>query len=774
MDCAEHITLRGLVQGVGMRPTVWRLAQRHAVRGWVANDGGGVAMHVAGRREDLDAFVHAVIAEAPPLARIERIERVPGAPLPAGSGFVIAPSRHAQAGRRAGIVPDAATCADCLHELRDAGQRRWRYPFTNCTHCGPRLSITASIPYDRATTTMRSFVMCADCAREYADPADRRFHAQPIACPACGPRVRLDAAPPAHAGDAGGGDAIDVAAALIARGAIVAIKGLGGWQLACDAADANAVARLRARKRREGKPFALIVRDLDVLRRWCRVSADEAMLLASPAAPIVILDRRADAPPLAPGVAPALATLGAMLPAAPLHHLLLAGFEHPLVLTSGNTSDEPQAIDDADARVRLAPIADAWLGHDRGIQRRLDDSLARVVAGVPRVLRRARGIAPAPLPLPPGFAQAPPVLALGGELKNSFCLLQDGEAIVSHHIGDLDDAATRADFVRALGDYAALFAHRPQRLAADLHPDSAAAAHAESIARARRIGLVRVQHHHAHVASCMAENGWPRDAGEVLGITLDGFGWGADGTAWGGEFLAADYRRCERVASLQPVPLPGGDACAREPWRNTYAQLVAAGFAAEDAGSDLQRFLATRPLAVLDRMLAAGVNCPRSSSCGRLFDAVAAAAGVCREQLLYEGQAAVELEALVERNAPPGAGYPFALAFGEGLPTIVPRPMWQALLADLHAGAGAATIAAHFHDGLAAALAAMAGELHARMPARFGAIALSGGVFQNRVLLERLLARLAASGLPVLTHRHVPCHDGGLALGQAVVAAALA
>ncbi|HET9976367.1 MAG TPA: carbamoyltransferase HypF [Burkholderiaceae bacterium] len=771
MDCAERITIRGLVQGVGFRPSAWRLAQRHHVRGWVANDALGVAMHVAGQREDLDAFVHALVAEAPPLARIEHVEREPAALLPADAGFVIAPSSGASAGHRSGVVPDAATCAECLRELRDPRQRRYRYPFTNCTHCGPRLSIVSAIPYDRVTTTMRGFAMCADCAREYADPGDRRFHAQPIACPACGPRVRLE---PGAAGDP-----IDAAAALIDGGAIVAVKGLGGYQLACDAANAAAVARLRRGKRREGKPFALIVRDLEVLRRWCRVSLAEQALLEGAAAPIVILDRRADAPPLAPAVAPGIGTLGAMLPATPLHHRLLERFDRPLVLTSGNLSDEPQCISDDDVRERLAGIADAWLAHDRGIERRLDDSVLRVVAGAPRLLRRARGFAPAPLRLPPGFEDAPPVLAVGGELKNTFCLLQGGEAIVSHHIGDLDDAATLADFVRALGDYEALFEHRPQRLAADLHPDSLAGRHAEALAEAGSIPLVRVQHHHAHVASCLAEAGWPLDAGLVLGIALDGLGFGADGTPWGGEFLAADYRRCERLAALQPVAMPGGDACAREPWRNTYAHLTAAigwqRFAVDHAGSDLQRFLAAQPLAMLDSMLAADINSPRASSCGRLFDAVAAAAGIRRERVLYEGQAAIEFEACVDRMGPiADDGYPFSLAFGDGLPTIVHRPMWQALLADLRDGAGTATIAARFHNGLAAALAAMAGELLARAPGRFHAIALSGGVFQNRVLLERLLPRLAALGLPIVTHRHLPCHDGGLSLGQATVAAALA
>jgi hydrogenase maturation protein HypF len=771
MDYAERITIRGLVQGVGFRPNVWRLAQRHRVRGWVANDARGVALHVAGLREDVDAFVRAIVEEAPPRARIEHLAREPAPLLPTHDTFVIAASTHSRGAARAGIGPDTATCADCLRELRDPAERRWQYAFTNCTQCGPRLSIVAAIPYDRAATTMRDFAMCADCAREFADPSDRRFHAQPIACPACGPRVCID--------PGSEGDPIDAAAALIERGGIVAVKGLGGWQLACDAANENAVARLRQRKRREGKPFALIVRDLAVLRRWCTVAADEQALLESAPAPIVVLDRSAGAPPLASAVAPGIATYAAMLPATPLHHRLLERFERPLVLTSGNSSDEPQCIDDDDAHTRLAGIADAWLGHDRGIQRRLDDSVQRVVAGVPRMLRRARGVAPAPLRLPPGFEHTPPVLAVGGELKNTFCLLRDGEAIVSHHIGDLDDAAARADFVRAVNDYTALFEHRPRCIAADLHPDSIAGHHAEALAASEDIPVVRVQHHHAHIAACLAENGWPLDAGAVLGIALDGLGFGADGTPWGGEFLCADYRRCERVASLAPVAMPGGDACAREPWRNAYAHLAASigwpNFVAGFAGSPLHRMLAAKPLAGIDGMLAAGINSPRASSCGRLFDAVAAAAGIRAECVLYEGQAAIEFEAAVDRSAAEGgAGYPFALAFGDGMPTIGYRPLWQALLADLQRGAPVASIAARFHDGLAAALAAMAGESLARTPGRFAAVALSGGVFQNRVLLEGLLPQLARFGVPVLTHRHLPCHDGGLSLGQAVVAAALA
>jgi hydrogenase maturation protein HypF len=773
-EVAERIRVCGLVQGVGFRPTTWRLAHRYRVRGWVANDAGGVSMHIAGLRADVDAFVRALRDEAPPLARIDGLDREATAVMPDERNFVIAPSNGAPAIARGGIVPDAATCATCMRETLDPTQRRHRYPFTNCTHCGPRLSIVRSIPYDRATTTMQCFPMCQDCIREYTSVQDRRFHAEPIACPACGPQVWLE-----RGGEPLAGEAIAGAAALIDKGFIVGIKGLGGFQLACDAGGEAVVARLRAAKHRVGKPFALMVRDMDVLRRWCHMSRDEEALLASPAAPIVVLERRPDAPALASGIAAGISTLGVMLPNTPLHHLLLQGFERPIVLTSGNLTDEPQCIDDSDARTRLGAMADAFLRHDRKIARRVDDSVQRIVAGVPRVLRRARGFAPASLRLPRGFESAPSVLALGGELKNTFCLLRDGEAILSHHIGDLDDAATHADFLRALQDYRSLFEHRPSRIAVDLHPDALSTQHGEALAGSGHLPLIRVQHHHAHIASCLADNGWPLDGAPVLGIALDGFGFGADGVAWGGEFLRADYRRCERVGSLQPVPMPGGDRCASEPWRNTYAHLVGAigwpRVAAAHAGLELVRFLRSRPLSTLDSMMAARVNSPLSSSCGRLFDAVAAATGVCREQVSYEGQAAIELEALVGTSTAQHGGYPFSLDFDVPLPTIGYAPLWQALLADLEDAAPAPRIAARFHAGLASALARMAAALLERerdCHPGFAALALSGGVFQNRVLVEALLPVLAKLDLPVLTQHQLPCHDGGLALGQAVIAAA--
>ena len=766
---AEWIRVRGLVQGVGFRPTVWRLARQCGLRGSVANDGQGVNIHVCGSAASISDFVESLVSQAPPLARIEHVERQPTDALPAEAEFRIVPSRATPV--HTGIVPDAATCRACQQEIAEPGARRHRYPFTNCTHCGPRLSIIEAIPYDRRETTMRAFRLCPACEAEYRDPADRRFHAQPIACPACGPRAWLE---PFDVGT----DVLETTCTLLLRGGIVAIKGLGGFQFACDATDEAAVARLRRGKRRERKPFALMARDLGVVRRYCTVTPQEEALLRSPAAPVVIMPAGARGERLAPGVAPGIFTLGFMLPNTPLHHLILRGVDRPIVLTSGNLSDEPQCISNAEAVRRLGGIADHVLLHDRDIAWRIDDSVIRVMAGGPRILRRARGHAPAPLPLPDGFAHAPPVLAMGGELKTTFCLLREGQAILSHHMGDLEDALTLADYIRSIGRYCALFEHAPRIIAVDRHPEYVSTKLGQERAKAG-LALVEVQHHHAHVAACMAENGVPLDAGPVLGIALDGIGFGLDGTLWGGEFLLADYRGFQRLATLKPVAMPGGARAVHEPWRNTYAHLASGmgwdRFAELHAGTELHDFLAAKPRALLDGMIGRHVNSPLASSCGRLFDAVAAAAGLCRDQAQYEGQAAVEFEALVD----PGAlqdederlAYPFAMGRlpASSIRCLELLPMWQALLADLGRGETVPVIAARFHKGLAIALARMVGVLRAE--ADVTTVALSGGVFQNKVLLEQVIERLERQGLRVLAHRKVPANDGGLALGQAVIAA---
>lgn len=762
---AELLRVRGLVQGVGFRPAVWRLAHRLGLRGWVANDGDGVAIKLSGPAVSIDRFVAGLRADPPKLARIDRIERVPGVPSPDDTGFRITGSISTRP--RTGIVPDAATCPECLADVLDAAGRRYRYPFTNCTHCGPRLSIIEAIPYDRRATTMRMFPMCAACTAEYRDPADRRFHAQPIACDACGPRAWLEAA--------GGRPAtlVDPAdtAALLLRGDIVAIKGVGGFQLACDATNPDAVARLRDRKHRPGKPLALMARDIEVARTYCALTDQDVALLQSPAAPIVIATAGRG---VAANVAPGIATLGIMLPNTPLHHLLLQRIDRPIVLTSGNLSDEPQCIDNADARDRLGQIADFFLMHDRDIARRVDDSIVRVMAGEPRILRRARGYAPAPIPLPDGFADAPPILAMGGELKVAFCLLADGQAILSHHMGDLENPRTFADYVQSIDAYQTLFQQKPDIVAVDCHPDYLST----KLGRGRGANVVEVQHHHAHIAACLADNHVPISAQPVIGIALDGLGMGLDGTLWGGEFLLADYRSFQRLGTLKPVALPGGSRAVREPWRNTYAHLMAAmgwpRFAKDYGGTELYAFLAEKPRATLDGMIAAWVNSPRASSCGRLFDAVAAAAGICRDRNEYEGQAAAEFEALVDQVALTHAdgclAYPFAITRLQpgNLPCIEPAPMWQALLDDLIMDTPVPVIAARFHKGLAAAIVRMVDAIRGSVTT----VVLSGGVLQNRVLLELLTGRLVAGGMRVLTHTQVPANDGGLALGQAVIAAA--
>ena len=796
---SEAIRVRGLVQGVGFRPTVWRLAERYGVGGWVTNDGDGVSILACGSVGALQAFVTALQREAPPLSRIDAIERVAARALPAGTPFRILESRATTV--HTGVVPDAATCADCVTEVFDPGARRYRYPFTNCTRCGPRLSIIEALPYDRAATTMRGFTLCGQCEIEYHDPRDRRFHAQPVACERCGPQLQLT--------DADGRDvelaplsrldAIDAAATLLQRGRIIAIKGLGGFQLACDACDEAAVSRLRQQKRRERKPFALMARDLAVIRRYCPVSASAAALLGSPAAPIVLLERQPPADGragghcgrdgdgrLAAGLAPGLNTLGFMLPNTPLHHLLLARMDTPLVLTSGNLSEEPQCIGNDEARRRLGGIADGFLLHDRDVARRVDDSVTRFVAGEPRLLRRARGYAPAPIRLGAGFERAPPLLAMGGELKSTFCLLRDGAAVLSHHIGDLEEARTQADYRRAIEQYLQLFEHRPALIAVDLHPEYLSRKLGQELAERGALEIVAVQHHHAHVAACMAENGVGLDAPAVLGVALDGLGYGDDDALWGGEFLLADYRQYRRLGSFMPVAMPGGMRAIHEPWLNTYAQLTAtigwealAGAATSDGEPlELVRFLAAKPRGLLDAMIARGINSPRASSCGRLFDAVAAALGVCRERALYEGQAATELEALIDRRALECESDELAYPFGTsrqhpaGPLCLTTAPMWRALLADLHCSTPAPVIAARFHKGLAIAVAAMAQRLcraHA-----VETVALCGGVFQNSVLLDQSIQRLRCGGSSVLTHRHVPANDGGLSLGQAAVAAARA
>jgi hydrogenase maturation protein HypF len=774
-DLAEQTTdtrsirVRGLVQGVGFRPTVWRLAHDCGVNGDVRNDGDGVLIHACGLSSVLDRFVESLWDNSPPLARIDEIVQAPFDGIIAHDGFHIAQSDATQIST--GIVPDAATCPDCLRELMDPADRRFHYPFTNCTHCGPRLSIVRGIPYDRASTSMAGFALCEDCRREYEDPADRRFHAQPNACAKCGPQVvLLDR----DGGRVGSEDAIERSAALLAAGAIVAIKGLGGIHLACDAGNAASVALLRQRKHRDKKPLALMARDLEQVRDYCRVDAEEAAALTGPAAPIVILD--ALRPDLLPdAIAPGQRRWGFMLPYSPLHHLLMAGLGRPIVLTSGNLSDEPQCTDNAEALDRLKGIADAFLLHDRPIENRIDDSVVRRMGDRIQILRRGRGYAPGHIPLPPGFADHPPLLALGGELKNTFCLLKDGHAILSQHMGDLEDARTYADYQHNIALYRTLFDHAPSALAVDQHPEYLSSKLGHRWAAEEQLPLIEVQHHHAHIAACLADNAVGLDDGPAIGVALDGLGFGDDGTLWGGEILLADYLDCQRLAHLKPVAMPGGAQAMREPWRNTCAQLLAAfgdeASAQLDDATALKYLFDDKPIHTIRQMIAKGINAPLASSTGRLFDAVAAAVGLAPSRASYEGEAAMALESAIDAEGLQAASpYLFQVGTMSGRMVLDPKPCWEGLIGDLRQRVARGIIAARFHRGLAQALVAMAIDLAARTGV--ARVALSGGVFQNRILFDLVQDGLCDAGLQVLAHRQVPANDGGLALGQAAIAAA--
>jgi len=748
-----RLRVRGVVQGVGFRPFVYGLAVERGLAGFVGNDADGVFAELEGAAAAVESALVALREGPPPLAVVEAVE-VEGVSPRGGGGFAIVESPSA-ATRRTLVSPDTATCGACLAELFDPGDRRYRYPFLNCTNCGPRYSIVTDVPYDRPNTTMAGFDLCAACAAEYHDPADRRFHAQPTCCPACGPRLRLSA-PGGQAQPGAGDDAVVAeAAARLVRGEVLAIKGIGGYHLAVLAADEAAVAALRARKHREERPFALMAADLDAARALGEVDDTAAALLAGPRRPIVLLARRPDAP-VAPSVAPGSRELGVMLPYTPLHHLLAEALPGPFVLTSGNRSDEPIAYRDDEAAERLAPIADGLLTHDRPIHMRVDDAVTRAWRGGELLVRRARGYAPQPVPLSPAAPRH--VLACGAELKHTFCLARDRHAFVSPHIGDLENYETLRSFTEGVGHLSRLFDVDPVVVAHDLHPEYLSTKHAVDL---EGVALTGVQHHHAHIASCLADAG---EAGPVLGVAYDGLGLGSDGTIWGGELLAADLTGFERVGHLATVALPGGEAAIREPWRMAAAWAEAAYDGAPP------------PLAVAERhaerwgavtaLARRGVQAPATSSVGRLFDAVAALAGV-RDVITYEGQAAIELEQAAD---PGGRGaYPLPLLDGPPL-RLDGGALVRAVVDDLTRGASVGEVAARFHDGLAAGTVAACVALRERTG--LSTVALSGGVFQNLRLLGAVVDGLAEQGFGVLVHERVPANDGGISLGQAAVAAA--
>lgn len=778
----SRIHISGVVQGVGFRPFVFSLATRLGLAGWVRNTSAGVDIEVDGPPEDLQAFTAALSSEAPPLARIDQFEAF-SIPAQGFAGFTIV---HSEAidGAFQPISPDMCTCPDCLRELFDPEDRRYRYPFINCTNCGPRFTIIQDIPYDRPNTTMADFKLCRECAAEYQDPHDRRFHAQPVACPKCGPQIWLEIPTPGgKTPDYCGDVALLQAQRLLNAGKIVAVKGLGGFHLACDAGDPAAVEELRRRKLRAGKAFAVMFASLNEVERHCQVSPEERALLTSRERPIVILEKK-DTSPLPDSLAPRQHTIGGMLPYTPLHYLLFAA--HPLaepgelppqvlVMTSGNLSEEPIATHNQEARERLAGLADAFLMHDRPIQTRCDDSVMRSavlpgrLASILLPVRRSRGYAPFPVRLP---WDSIPLLAGGAELKNTFCLARGRYAFLSQHIGDLENYETLTSFTEGIEHYQRLFRIRPEGLACDVHPDYLATRYLQDLAEQERLPLVSVQHHHAHIASAMVENGLGSQD-SVIGVALDGTGFGEDGAIWGGEFLIAGYSGFRRSAHLAYTPLPGGDKAVREPWRMALSWLHSTGLEWSDDLPPVQyarmqpASLRTPEIDLVRQQILSGINAPLTSSMGRLFDAAASLAGVCH-RVTFEAQAAIELEALVDGR--PCEAYPYdLLSSGPNEAWIIdPAPLFAAMVGDLRRGIGPTVIAARFHQGTARMVIDVCRLL--REQSGLDRVALSGGVWQNLTLLKLSVHGLQQAGFTVYLHSQVPANDGGLALGQIAVA----
>jgi hydrogenase maturation protein HypF len=736
---------------------VYQLATRHGLKGWVCNTSEDVKIEIEGEAETVELFIQELTTLAPPLSRIVSISTAEQPP----QGYEHFEIRHsiAEEGKYQLVSPDIATCGACQKELFDPADRRYRYPFTNCTNCGPRFTIIEDIPYDRPKTTMRHFQMCPDCQREYDDPLDRRFHAQPNACPRCGPCLKLV---DPEGNPVSTPDPLITVGSLLREGKIIAIKGLGGFLLACDATNEAVVQLLRQRKRRPFKPFAIMVATLEEAKKYCYVSPEEEKLLLSHQSPIVLLQRK-PASPVAPGIAPNLNYLGVMLPYTPLHHVLLRETRLPLVMTSGNLSEEPIAKDNEEALRRLQGLADYFLLHNRDIYSRYDDSVTLVELGEVRVVRRARGYAPYPIHLPFEVRQ---VLGCGAEVKNSFCLTREKYAFLSQHIGDLENLETLEHFENTIELYERLFRIQPQAIAYDLHPEYLSTKYALERAEAQGLPLIPVQHHHAHITSCLADNGAQEP---VLGVALDGTGFGSDGHLWGGEFLIASYEGFQRMGHLEYLPLPGGAAAIERPYRTAIGYILTL-LGEEALSPDLPGLKGVDALEIelIQRQIERKINTPLTSSCGRLFDAISALLGI-RGKIDYEGQAAVELE-MISREGEERA-YPFTIVVEKGVRVIRLRELLAAVLADLRRGVSPAVISGKFHH----TVTLMAVEMCRQIAEESGIrkVALSGGVFQNRLLLRKMVAALEQAGFNLLLHRQVPCNDGGISLGQAVIASFL-
>jgi hydrogenase maturation protein HypF len=753
MVTRSEILVQGIVQGVGFRPFVYTQASRRDLRGRVLNNTTGVLIEVEGSPGDIAQFVRDLESNSPPLSTIESVECTHNLEPANYPDFAIVES--VQDGEKfVPISADIATCPDCLRELFDPNDRRYQYPFINCTNCGPRFTIIEDIPYDRAKTTMRDFEMCAECRTEYEDPLNRRFHAEPTACPMCGPQVSLmgfGLVPPARTDN-------DLSGVrdLLLEGKILAIKGIGGFHLACDALNPEAVEKLRQRKYREDKPFALMASSVALIREYCKVSKEEEALLLSEHRPIVLLQRKEDCI-ISRAVAPGVNNLGFMLPYSPLHYLLLNDLDGPLIMTSGNISDEPISYDDDEATKRLGKIADYFLLHNRRIHMRTDDSVARIHDGHEMILRRSRGHAPEPIRTAFKFEQQ--VLACGAELKNTFCLARDNYAFVSHHVGDLENLETLSSYREGIEHFKRVFYIEPSIVAYDLHPEYLSTKYALSLDDTPI--KIAVQHHHAHIASCMVDN---HIDGEVIGVAMDGLGFGTDGRMWGGEFFVADFVEAERISHLAYVPMPGGAKAIREPWRMAAIYLQHA-FGDDFVKLDLPfvEDLEQRGWPTLRSMVATRTNSPETSSMGRLFDAVSSLLGV-RSRVNYEGQAAIELEAMTDGFC--AEGYEFGIG-GDGI-VIDARGVIRNAVEDLLNGTSPRVVGAKFHLAVARLIVSIAEKI--RNERKLSRVALSGGVFQNLLLLEQTLEMLRASGFQVFTHSRVPTNDGGISLGQAAVA----
>ncbi len=754
-----RISARGVVQGVGFRPFVYQLATKYSLKGWVCNTSEDVKIEVQGENKDLKRFLSELQDNAPPLASIENIT-VTYHPPAEYTSFEI---RHsiAEEGKYQLVSPDIATCQACLKEIFSSEDRRYHYPFTNCTSCGPRFTIIEDIPYDRPKTTMRSFQMCPECQAEYDNPLDRRFHAQPNACPKCGPRLELLDAKGNHVENT---DIIVTASQLLQKGKILAIRGLGGFLLACDATSQKTVELMRKRKRRPFKPLAIMVADIEEAKRHCYISEAEAKLLTSPQSPIVLLQWKPEST-VCQAIAPNLKYLGVMLPYTPLHHLLLRGVELPLVMTSGNISEEPICKDNDEAVRRLSGIADYLLVHNRDIYARYDDSVTVIERGEVQLTRRARSYAPYPIHLT--FA-AKQVLGCGAEEKNTFCLTKDNYAFVSQHVGDMENLETLEHFQNTLALYEKLFRIEPEIIAYDLHPEYLSTKYALELGNQfGHLKLVPVQHHHAHIVSCMVDNSVETP---VIGVAFDGTGYGGDGRIWGGEFLVADYKGFQRMGHLEYLPLPGGAAAIKRPYRTAIGYLL--NLQGEGSLNSKLAFLKQIDpveIELIKRQIQTGLNSPLNSSMGRLFDAVSALIGV-RNEIDYEGQAAVELEmaAYDDCDKVGNKSYPFSIIENEVVNIVQLKELLSTIVEDLYQGISKATISAKFHNTVAQIICQMC-QLIAKKTG-INQVALSGGVFQNRLLLRKVAVLLESAGFSVLTHKQVPCNDGGISLGQAVIA----